>query len=125
MNNVSNATSCIVPNRLASNNSSTSTTNPSNATGSQPSAAANEDASTINSSRATDSRTGSPDTASVQNPVSNPSQGGAAQAEEPQPSQENMRRDPSEPDDVKRSYVEKEGQKPMDPADQPVAGGRK
>jgi len=36
-----------------------------------------------------------------------------------------MRRDPSEPDDVKRAHVEKEGQKPMDPADKPVTGGKK
>lgn len=96
--------------RLASK----SATNPSNT---QPSSSTNEDAATINSSRATDSRTGSPDTASVQNPVSNPSQGAAAQSEEPQGSQENMRRDPREPDDVKRAHVEKEGQKPLDPAD--------
>ncbi|KAL1589308.1 hypothetical protein WHR41_01909 [Cladosporium halotolerans] len=100
----------LIQTRLASK----STTNPTNT---QPSSSTNEDAATINSSRATDSRSGSPDTASVQNPVSNPSQGGAAQSEEPQGSQENMRRDPREPDDVKRAHVEKEGQKPLDPAD--------
>jgi hypothetical protein len=36
-----------------------------------------------------------------------------------------MRRDPSEPDHVKREHVEKEGGKKMDPADEPVVGGRK
>jgi hypothetical protein len=57
--------------------------------------------------------------------VSNPSEAGAAQSEEPQQSQENMRRDPSERDDVKRKHVEAEGMKPMDPADEPVTGGKK
>ncbi|KAM0720811.1 hypothetical protein Q7P37_003096 [Cladosporium fusiforme] len=102
--------------------STKSATNPSN-TG--PSSGANQDAADINSSRATDSRTGSPDTASVQNPVSNRGQSGAAQSEEPQQSWENVRRDPSEPDDVKRAHVDQEGKKPLDPADKPVAGGSK
>ena len=88
-----------------------SNTRPTNPASSDP------DSASINASRATDSRTGSPDTASIQNPVSNPSQGGAAQQEEPQQSWENMRRDPSEPDEVKRAHVEKEGQKPLDAAD--------
>ena len=61
----------------------------------------------------------------MQTPVSNPSEAGAATSEEPQPSQENMKRDPSEPDHVKRQHVEKEGMKPMDPADKPVTGGSK
>jgi hypothetical protein len=113
----------FIPSRLASNASNETPTSPSNATGAQPSSAANSTGSQINEGRATDSRTGSPDTASVQTPVSDPGQAGAAQSEEPQQSQENMRRDPSEPDHVKRQHVEKEGTKPMDPADKPVTGG--
>lgn len=71
----------------------------------------------MNSSRATDSRVDSPDTASTQTPVSGIGQAGAAVSEEPQPSQENMKRDPNEPAESKRAAVEKEGQKPLDPAD--------
>jgi hypothetical protein len=114
-----------VPSRLASNNSAESTTSPENATGAQPSAASDSTSAGINSSRATESRTGSPDTASVQTPVSNPSEAGAALSEEPQLSQENMRRDPSEPDHVKREHVEREGMKKMDAGDEPVTGGSK
>ncbi|KAM0703705.1 hypothetical protein Q7P35_009644 [Cladosporium inversicolor] len=112
----------FIPSRLASNASSTTATSPKNATGAKSSSAANPTGSQINEGRATDSRTGSPDTASVQTPVSDPGQAGAAQSEEPQQSQENMRRDPSEPDHVKREHVEKEGTKPLDPADKPVTG---
>ena len=49
--------------------------------------------------------------------MSNPDHGGMGVQEEPQPSQDNMRSDPAEPDHVKRERVEKEGQKPLDPAD--------
>lgn len=70
----------------------------------------------VNQSRATDGAS-SPDTASVQTPVSNPEQSGLGGQEEPQPSQERMKRDPDEPDEKKRAEVLKEGQKPLDPAD--------
>jgi hypothetical protein len=36
-----------------------------------------------------------------------------------------MRRDPSEPDHVKREHVEREGMKKMDAGDEPVTGGSK
>lgn len=88
-----------------------SNTRPTNPASSAP------DSASINSSRATGSRTGSPDTASTRNAVSNPSQGGVAQQEEPQQSWENVRRDPNEPDEVKRAHVEKDGQKPLESAD--------
>ncbi|KAF2096230.1 hypothetical protein NA57DRAFT_59286 [Rhizodiscina lignyota] len=75
------------------------------------------DAGKVNSSRATDASQGSPDTKSAQTPVSNPSQSSIGQQEEPQPSQENVKRDPNEPAESKRQAVESEGQKPLDPAD--------
>ncbi|TEA20583.1 hypothetical protein C8034_v008562 [Colletotrichum sidae] len=60
---------------------------------------------------------GSPDTASIQNPVSNPGDDGIGLQEEPQPSQENIINDPKAPAAEKRANVEKEGKKPLDPAD--------
>lgn len=50
-------------------------------------------------------------------PVSNPEQGGLGAQEEPQPSQEHMKRCPNEPNEKKRAEVLKEGEKPLDPAD--------
>ncbi|KAK4545320.1 hypothetical protein LTR36_003500 [Oleoguttula mirabilis] len=85
-----------------------------------PSPSAGPESQAVNSSRGAEhaGRTsGSPDTASLQTPVSNPEQSGLGAQEEEQPSSENMKSDPSEPDHVKRSKVEKEGQKPLDAAD--------
>jgi hypothetical protein len=62
-------------------------------------------------------RSGSPDTASVQNPVSNPEGTGIGGQEEPQPSSEKMKSDPSEPTEKKQQKVESMGNKPLDPAD--------
>lgn len=70
----------------------------------------------VNESRATDSQS-SPDTASVQTPVSDPSSSGLGQQEEQQPAMEQLHRDPNEPDEKKREHVEKMGQKPLDAAD--------
>jgi hypothetical protein len=64
-----------------------------------------------------DSSSGSPDTASIQSPISNPEETGLGGQEEEQPSQDRMKRDPNEPDSKKRKEVLKEGSKPLDPAD--------
>lgn len=75
------------------------------------------DANNVNQSRATDVRTGSPDTASVQTPVSNPS-GSATQGRGSDSSmQEAFKQDPNKPASEKKKNVEKMGQKPLDPAD--------
>ena len=50
------------------------------------------------------------------NPVSQPMHAGLKQ-DEPSVSAEETKRPPEEPDHVKRQYIEKEGQKPLDPAD--------
>ncbi|RYP06931.1 hypothetical protein DL764_002879 [Monosporascus ibericus] len=57
------------------------------------------------------------DSGSLANPVSNPDAAGIGGQEEPQPSQENMKRDPNEPNEKKREKVLQEGNKPLDPAD--------
>ncbi|RYP51003.1 hypothetical protein DL768_003587 [Monosporascus sp. mg162] len=57
------------------------------------------------------------DSGSLAKPVSNPDAAGIGGQEEPQPSQENMKRDPNEPDEKKRGKVLQEGNKPLDPAD--------
>jgi hypothetical protein len=57
------------------------------------------------------------DSASVAKPVSNPEAAPVGIQEEPQPSQEHVKRDPKEPDAKKRAEVLKEGNKPLDPAD--------
>jgi hypothetical protein len=83
---------------------------------SQPQASSAE-SQDINQSRAND-RAKDQDTASTQNPVSHPEAAGMGQQEEPTQSQEEMKRDPSEPDSVKRKKVlEKGGNKKLDPAD--------
>ncbi|KAK3709518.1 hypothetical protein LTR37_010891 [Vermiconidia calcicola] len=41
----------------------------------------------------------------------------AGQQDDPDPGYDNVKRPPEEPDHVKRQHVEKEGQKPLDPAD--------
>ncbi|KAK3716134.1 hypothetical protein LTR37_006579 [Vermiconidia calcicola] len=41
----------------------------------------------------------------------------AGQQDDPDPGHDNVKRPPEEPDHVKRQHVEKEGQKPLDPAD--------
>ncbi|KAI9707861.1 MAG: hypothetical protein M1820_004467 [Bogoriella megaspora] len=69
----------------------------------------------VNASRAMDSRSSS-DTASVQRPITNPQEVSMGAQEEPQPSQDRMKNDPSEPAEVKRKRVEEEGKKPLDPA---------
>lgn len=82
---------------------------------------ANPESSEINANRGAEhsGASESPDTASTQKPVSNPEQMGmhVGAQEEPQPSQDKMKNGPSEPAHVKRSKVEQEGQKPLDPAD--------
>jgi hypothetical protein len=71
----------------------------------------------VNQSRASDNAKNT-DTASLANPVSRPEQAGLGQQEEPTQSQEEMKRDPSEPDSVKRKKVlEKGGNKKLDAAD--------
>lgn len=56
------------------------------------------------------------DTASLANPVSNPS-GSMGQTEEPTMTQEQALPDKDLPDEEKRKRVESLGQKPLDPAD--------
>ncbi|KAK3060255.1 hypothetical protein LTS18_008957 [Coniosporium uncinatum] len=66
-----------------------------------------------NFSRSKDDATAS-ESDSVQTPVSNPSESGMGQQEE---GREALKMDPNEPAEKKRANVEKEGQKPLDPAD--------
>jgi len=70
----------------------------------------------IKQSRATDS-TSSPDTASVQTPVSNPSGAGTGQQEDDTSAQQAFKQDPDAPASEKRKAVEQQGQKPLDAAD--------
>jgi hypothetical protein len=71
----------------------------------------------VNQSRATDAKAGSPDNASLQTPVSNPS-GSATQGRgEDSSMQEAFKQDPNAPASEKKKNVEKMGQKPLDPAD--------
>ncbi|CAD0090126.1 unnamed protein product [Aureobasidium vineae] len=75
------------------------------------------ESNSVNQSRATDARTGSPDTASVQTPVSDP-KGSATQGRGGDSSmQEAFKQDPNAPASEKRKNVEEMGQKPLDPAD--------
>ena len=69
----------------------------------------------VKSSRATDS-TSSPDTASVQTPVSNRSSIPGDQ-DEGTPSHDNVKQDPNKPAEEKRKNVESQGQKPLGPED--------
>ncbi|KAL8672870.1 MAG: hypothetical protein Q9168_002679 [Polycauliona sp. 1 TL-2023] len=69
----------------------------------------------VKSSRATDS-TSSPDTASVQTPVSNRSSIPGDQ-DEGTPSHHNVKQDPNKPAEEKRKNVESQGQKPLGPED--------
>lgn len=71
----------------------------------------------INQSRATDARTGSPDTASVQTPVSNPKGAATGQQGEDSSTQQAFKQDPNAPASEKRKNVEEKGQRPLDPAD--------
>ncbi|KAG9665229.1 hypothetical protein KCU95_g1868, partial [Aureobasidium melanogenum] len=71
----------------------------------------------INQSRATDARTGSPDTASVQTPVSNPKGAATGQQGEDSSTQEAFKQDPNASASEKRKNVEEKGQRPLDPAD--------
>lgn len=87
-----------------------------NASNARDSPSASPESQGVNASRATENDK-SPDSASLAKPMSNPEEGGLGLQEEQQPSQENMKSDPSEPDHVKRAKVEKEGQKPLDAAD--------
>jgi len=71
----------------------------------------------VNASRGAEHSQGAKtqNTSSLQTPVSNPgSDSDLGQQEE---GREATRSDPSEPDEVKRSRVEQEGQKPLDAAD--------
>ncbi|GAB7340293.1 hypothetical protein MBLNU457_6750t1 [Dothideomycetes sp. NU457] len=70
----------------------------------------------IKKSRATDS-TSSPDTASVQSPVSNPSGSGTGQQEDDTSTQQAFKQDPDAPAGEKAKEVEKKGQRPLDAAD--------
>ena len=67
-------------------------------------------------SRSTDS-TSSPDTASVQTPVSNPKGAAVGQQDDDTDTQQNIKNDPNEPAEQKRAKVEQQGQKPLDAAD--------
>lgn len=69
----------------------------------------------IKQSRATDS-TASPDTASTQSPVSNPSGSGTGQQEDDTSAQQTFKQDPDAPASEKRKGVEEMGQRPLDPA---------
>ncbi|TIA18829.1 HAD-like protein [Aureobasidium pullulans] len=75
------------------------------------------EANKINQSRATDARTGSPDTASVQTPVSNPKGAATGQQGEDSSTQQAFKQDPNAPASEKRMNVEEKGQRPLDPAD--------
>lgn len=69
----------------------------------------------INQSRATESKSGSPDTASLATPAHADNQGGMS--EEPTGAHENIRQDPNKPNEEKAKQTLKEGEKPLDPAD--------
>ncbi|KAL8874083.1 MAG: hypothetical protein Q9198_006934, partial [Flavoplaca austrocitrina] len=69
----------------------------------------------VKSSRATDSNT-SPDTASVQQPVSDRSSIPGDQ-DEGTPSHDNVKQDPNKPDEEKKRNVESQGNKPLGPED--------
>ncbi|KAL9001269.1 MAG: hypothetical protein Q9169_000160 [Polycauliona sp. 2 TL-2023] len=69
----------------------------------------------VKSSRATDS-TASPDTASVQQPVSDRSSI-AGDQDEGTPSHDNVKQDPNKPAEEKRKNVESQGNKPLGPED--------
>ncbi|CAD0028166.1 unnamed protein product, partial [Aureobasidium pullulans] len=75
----------------------------------------------INQSRATDARTGSPDTASVQTPVSNPKGAATGQQGEDSSTQQAFKQDPNAPASEKRKNVEEKAQRPLDPADKAEA----
>jgi len=77
---------------------------------------ASQEQQEVKQSRATDS-TSSPDTASVQTPVSNPSGAGVGQQEDDTSTQQAFKQDPNAPAHEKREQVEKKGQRPLDPAD--------
>ena len=68
----------------------------------------------MKSSRAAEG--GSPDSASLQTPVSNESKIPGEQ-DEGTPSHEQAKRDPSEPAEKKRAHVESQGKKPLGPED--------
>jgi len=74
----------------------------------------------VNAARGGEQAHGSsaPDTASTAKPVSNPEQSGLGRQEEPQPSSEQMKRDPNEPAEKKREKVLEFGEsKKLDAAD--------
>ncbi|KAI4182656.1 MAG: hypothetical protein L6R41_005840 [Letrouitia leprolyta] len=73
------------------------------------------DQAQVKSSRATDSAS-SPDTASVQQPVSNRSKIPGDQ-DEGTDSHDNVKQDPSKPAEEKRKSVEGQGNKPLGPED--------
>lgn len=73
------------------------------------------DQAQVKSSRATDGAS-SPDTASVQQPVSNRSSIPGDQ-DESTDSHEQVKRDPNEPAEEKRKSVESQGNKPLGPED--------
>ncbi|KAK4631488.1 hypothetical protein CLAFUW4_03446 [Fulvia fulva] len=74
------------------------------------------EASGVNASRGLDGETRESKSTTAR-PVTNPEESGLGGQEEPQPSQEYMKRPKDEPDHIKRQHVEAEGQKPLDPAD--------
>ena len=71
--------------------------------------------SSVKTSRATEGRH-SPDTASVQQPVSDQS-AIPGEKDEGTPTEDEVKRDPSEPAESKRKHVEKQGDKPLGPED--------
>ena len=80
-------------------------------------ASASSEAQRINQSRGTESSSGSPDTASVQTPVSNPKGASVGQQTEDTSTQQAFKQDPNAPASEKRKNVEEKGQRPLDPAD--------
>lgn len=78
---------------------------------------AGPEAQKVNAGRATDSAQGSPDTKSVQSPVSNPSGASIGQQEDDTSTQQAFKQDPNASSSEKRENVEQKGQRPLDPAD--------
>ncbi|KAI0397902.1 hypothetical protein F5Y17DRAFT_412687 [Xylariaceae sp. FL0594] len=67
--------------------------------------------------RARGTGTASPDTASIQNPVSNPKGAKVGQQTEDTSTQGAFKQDPNKPAQSKRKVVEEQGKKPLDAAD--------
>ncbi|KAL0936991.1 uncharacterized protein CTRU02_209207 [Colletotrichum truncatum] len=105
-------------NRLISRSVATKQASPGASSNVREPISSDPESQTVNKARGLDSEN-SPDSASLAKPVSNPENDKIGLQEEPQPSQENMKNDPNAPAAQKRANVEKEGKKPLDPADKP------